>query len=464
MTAGTRGLMQSAPVARSITMTTDEQAVDADADVEGDDAADGDGRSDGADDGLDDETREAVEEALEEVLEEYEIASGFPPEALDEVDEITEGFRETIQEDAEDDERRDRRDLLTFTTDPKRAQDFDDAISLERRDGGGWRLWVHIADVSHYVEPGTALYDAARERASSVYLPGHTVHMLPPELAETVCSLVPDEDRLAHTVEMALDEELAFDDVDIYKSVIRSDKRLTYTETERLLEEGPGAVEGATPDLAVTVCDAYELADGLHESRKEEGSLVLNPARDRAHTVVEECMLKANRAVTQELLWDRGLEAMYRVHPQPTEEQWAEALQEIQDLDGVSISAEHWDQPRHAVNEAIEGASERELRKIQRAVLKVMPRAKYLSDPFGGHYALNFDIYGHFTSPIRRIADLVNHRIVHEHDVPDDLASLAEHASDRQRMADACERDFKKRLEELGLDPDQVEDYKFGEE
>ncbi|MDY7081273.1 MAG: ribonuclease R family protein [Halobacteria archaeon] len=417
---------------------------------------------------IDDETRERIEEKIDELLEEYEIPDEYPAGALHEVDEITDDYATDIQDEADADYRHDLRDLLTFTTDPKRAQDFDDAISIETHDEDwdgdgehGWTLWVHIADVSHYVTPDTELYDAAKRRATSVYLPGYTVHMLPPELAETVCSLVPNENRLAHTVRMDINERLSFENIDIFKSVIQSDKRLTYTQAENILDEGASAVDGVSETLAEKVRESYELAEMLHETRKEDGSLVLNPKRDRAHTIVEECMLKANRAVTQTLLWDRGVEAMYRVHPQPTEEQWAEALQERQDLDGVTIPAEQWDTPRIAVNEAIEGANETELRKIQRAVLRVMPRAKYMSDPFGGHYALNFDIYGHFTSPIRRIADLVNHRIVHENDVPEDLAALADHASDQQRMGEAAERDFKKFLEELGFDPHEVEDYKF---
>ncbi|MDY6780285.1 MAG: ribonuclease R family protein [Halobacteria archaeon] len=417
---------------------------------------------------IDDETRERMEEKLDEVLEEHEIPREFPEAALHEVDEITDGYHESIAEEAEKDERRDLRDLLTFTCDPKRAQDFDDAISIERSDdndeGVEWTLWVHIADVSHYVTPDTQLYEAAKRRANSVYLPGHTVHMLPPQLAETVCSLVPYEDRLAHTVRMELNDELSFEEIDIFKSVIRSDRRLTYTQAESILDEGPGAVEDVTPELASRIVEAYEVADALHETRKEDGSLVLNPKRDRAHTIVEECMLKANRAVTHRLMFDRGVQAMYRVHPQPTEEQWGEALQEIQELDGVSIPADKWDQPRFAVNEAIESANETELRKIQRAVLRVMPRAKYMTDPFGGHYALNFDIYGHFTSPIRRIADLVNHRIVHENDVPDDLTSLADRATRKQQDAEAAEREFKKYLEELGFDPHEVEEYKLGED
>ncbi|MFW5930059.1 MAG: RNB domain-containing ribonuclease, partial [Halobacteriota archaeon] len=248
---------------------------------------------------LDVETRETATEKAEEVLEEHEIPLDYPEAALEEVDEVTADYESTIADEAEDSGRRDLRDHLTFTTDPRRAQDFDDAISIEPRDDG-WRLWVHIADVGHYVRPGMELYDEAKRRATSVYLPGYTVHMLPPRLAETVCSLVPDEDRLAHTVEMEVNEDLSFDDVEIYRSVVRSDRRLTYAETERVLEGED--VEGVSPGVRVSIEDAYDLAEELHETRKADGSLVLNPARDRAHTVVEECMLKANKAVTHELM------------------------------------------------------------------------------------------------------------------------------------------------------------------
>jgi len=185
---------------------------------------------------------------------------------------------------------------------------------------------------------------------------------------------------------------------------------------------------------------------------------VLNPKRDRAHTIIEECMLKANKAVTHELQWVRGLEAMFRVHPQPTPQEWDEALQEIQELDGVSIPADAWDDPRKAVNATLEGAPGRQLNKIQWAVMKVMPRAKYMSDPFGGHHALNFEIYGHFTSPIRRLSDLVNHWIIYTDETPEgqDLAALCDHASDRQKDAETCERLYKQFLQEVGLDPSAV--------
>jgi len=380
----------------------------------------------------------------EDLFEEFDIRDEFPPGVLREARERTTDVEAEIEDELE--EREDLRELTAWTTDPADAQDFDDAISV-RDEGEVYRLWVHIADVSHYVHPDSTMWAEAVERGNTVYLPGYTIHMLPPTLAETVCSLVPDEDRLAHTVEMELDREtLSFEEIDIYKSVIRSDERLTYTECEHRLEDEDAPLHG---ECAL----AFEIADALHEQRKEDGSLVLNPRRDRAHTIVEECMLKANRAVTHELMWNRGVEAMYRVHPQPTPDEWDEALREIMDLEGVSIPGDAFDDPRKAVNAALEEAPDRKLNKIQRAVLKVMPRAKYMNDPFGGHHALNFDIYGHFTSPIRRLSDLINHWIVHENDVPEDLVELCDRASDRQQDAETAERLYKQYMEENNIDP-----------
>jgi len=385
-----------------------------------------------------------LQEKREELFEEFEIPDAFPPDVLREARERTEGVQAEIRDEL--DGREDLRELTAWTTDPIDAQDFDDAISVREEDEA-YRLWVHIADVTHYVHPESAMWEEAVQRGNTVYLPAYTIHMLPPTLAETVCSLVPEEDRLAHTVEMELDKEtLSFEEIDIYKSVIRSDERLTYGQCEDRLED-PDAPLHEENTLA------FELADRMHEQRKADGSLVLNPRRDRAHTIIEECMLKANKAVTHELMWNRGVEAMYRVHPQPTPDQWNDALREIQELNGVSIPSDKWDDPRKAVNGALENAPDRMLSKIQRAVLKVMPRAKYMNDPFGGHHALNFDIYGHFTSPIRRLSDLINHWIVHENDVPEDLIELCDRASDRQKDGETVERLYKGFMEEIGLDP-----------
>jgi ribonuclease R len=388
-----------------------------------------------------------LENKREELFEKFEIPDEFPPEVIEEAEARTEDVQAEIEREV--DERRDLRDLTTWTTDPIDAQDFDDAISIEERDEE-YVLWVHIADVTHYVTPETSMWSSAVERANTVYLPAYTVHMLPPTLAETVCSLVPEEDRLAHTVEMHLDKEsLSYETIEIYKSVIESDERLTYAQAEKRLEEPDAPLH----EECVLV---HDLADRMHEQRKEDGSLVLNPARDRAHTIIEECMLKANKAVTHELMWGRGVEAMYRVHPQPSPDEWDKALQEIQELDGVSIPGEAWDDPRKAVNATLESAPERQLGKIQWAVMKVMPRARYMNDPFGGHHALNFEIYGHFTSPIRRLSDLINHWIVYTNDVPEDLVALCDRASERQKAGEQCEREYKQFLEEVGLDPNAV--------
>ncbi|MFC7081536.1 ribonuclease catalytic domain-containing protein [Halorussus caseinilyticus] len=399
------------------------------------------------------ELADKLEDKREELFEKFEIRDEFPQAVLTEAEKRTEDIQSEISEEVE--ERRDLRDMTTWTTDPIDAQDFDDALSVEERDDE-YVLWVHIADVTHYVNPETNMWDEAVERANTVYLPAYTIHMLPPVLAETVCSLVPNEDRLAHTVEMHLDKEnLSFETIEIYKSVIESDARLTYTEAERLLDDPESAddhLEDPEVDLAEKTELVWTLADRMHEQRKEDGSLVLNPRRDRAHTIIEECMLKANKAVTHKLMWDRGVEAMYRVHPQPSPDEWGEALREIQDLDGVSIPGSKWDDPRMAVNATLEEAPERQLDKIQWAVMKVMPRAKYMNDPFGGHHALNFEIYGHFTSPIRRLSDLINHWIVYSNDVPEDLVALCDRASDKQADAETCEREYKQFLEEVGLD------------
>ena len=383
----------------------------------------------------------------EELFEEFEIRDEFPSAVTREAEERTTDVQAEIRDEIDD--RRDLRELTAWTTDPADAQDFDDAISVEENEET-YTLWVHIADVTHYVNPDTEMWDEAVERGNTVYLPAYTIHMLPPTLAETVCSLVPEEDRLAHTVEMELDKEtLSYEEIEIYKSVIRSDERLTYTQAERRLDED------GTP-LHEECALAFELADRMHEQRKADGSLVLNPRRDRAHTIVEECMLKANKAVTHVLMWDRGVEAMYRVHPQPTPDQWDKALREIAELDSVSIPGDSWDDPRKAVNAALEESPDRSLNKIQRAVLKVMPRAKYMNDPFGGHHALNFDIYGHFTSPIRRLSDLINHWIVHENDVPVNLVELCDRASDKQKDGETVERLYKQFMNEIGLDPHAI--------
>ncbi len=220
---------------------------------------------------IDPEMARHLENKREELFEKFGIPDEFPPEVLEEAKERTQGVQAEIEDEV--DEREDLREMTTWTTDPIDAQDFDDAISIEEREDE-IVLWVHIADVTHYVNPDTKMWEQAVERGNTVYLPAYTVHMLPPVLAETVCSLVPNEDRLAHTVEMHLDKEnLGYEEINIYKSVIRSDARLTYTEAERLLDEPETAedvLEDQSVDLAEKTERVWELADRMHEQRKEE--------------------------------------------------------------------------------------------------------------------------------------------------------------------------------------------------
>ncbi|MFW6436846.1 MAG: RNB domain-containing ribonuclease, partial [Halococcoides sp.] len=234
---------------------------------------------------IDAELARHLENKREELFEKFGIPDEFPDAVKAEAEQFTTDVQSEVDEELS--EREDLRDLTTWTTDPVDAQDFDDAVSIERRDEE-IVLWVHIADVTHYVRPETAIWESALERANTVYLPGYTVHMLPPILAETVCSLVPNEDRLAHTVEMHLDpEHLGYDSIEIYKSVVRSDARLTYSEAERILDEPETAadlLDDQSVDLAEKTESIWELADRMHDQRKEDGSLVLNPRRDRAHT------------------------------------------------------------------------------------------------------------------------------------------------------------------------------------
>jgi ribonuclease R len=276
--------------------------------------------------------------------------------------------------------------------------------------------------------------------------------MLPRDLSEDVCSLVPGEDRLAHTVEMYINRDtLSYESIDIYKSVIRSNERLTYRECEKRLEDSSLPLHKECKNIC-------EVTEKLQKQRKDDGSLVLNQNRDRSHMIVEECMLKANKAVTHELMWNRGVEAMYRVHPQPTPREWDSALQEIQKLPGIHIPSVALEDPRIAVNIAIESAEGYQIEKIKKSVLKVMPRAMYMADPFGGHHALNFDVYGHFTSPIRRMSDLINHWIVHMEEIPENIDELCKRAQDMQKTSEQCEREYDQILRGEALDPVMIRD------
>ncbi len=353
---------------------------------------------------------------------------------------------------ASDAGRVDLRDLVTYTVDPETAKDFDDALSF-RREPDGIRAWVHIADVSFFVGAGTPLDHGAARRSFSTYVPGAVAPMLPHELADDQCSLRPNVDRLCVTVELPPNGEPSF-----YRSVIRSDARLTYGQAER--REAPPAVLEA-----LTLND--ELAGRLRERRFARGALqVQTPevafrfdgaggiadawleGEPHAHMLVEELMILANEAVGG-FLASRKRAALYRVHERPDPQAIEQLLARLTELGVPSPPAPERMSPQEAA--ALAGAasllvaryaeqSGRGREAFPALVLRALKQARYDVHNLG-HAGLASPAYCHFTSPIRRYPDLVVHRALlrelglGDDPLPDGLERLAEHASEREREA-----------------------------
>ena len=320
--------------------------------------------------------------------------------------------------------RRDLTALFTVTIDPVDAKDFDDAISLER-EGGRWRLSVHIADVSHYVRPNSDLDSEARERGTSVYLPGTVIPMLPEPLSNGLCSLKPHQVRLTKTVELVYDARGSQLDASVYRSYIRSDHRLNYGQVLDVIEGRDGA-DGRLVEMLQT-CNA--LAEKLKEVRRHRGMLELSIAKpavrldpfgdvaevlleesDAAHSLIEEFMLAANEAVA-EFLCQRGLPGIFRTHPEPKPEDFAEFAAIARAVGGRVGELSD----RKALQRLLDQTRNRpDGHLIHLALLRTMPHALYSEFP-GTHFALASSRYLHYTSPIRRYPDLLVHRVLDEH-------------------------------------------------
>ncbi|HYX77168.1 MAG TPA: RNB domain-containing ribonuclease, partial [Gaiellaceae bacterium] len=348
----------------------------------------------------------------------------------------------------------DLRDRLAFTIDPETAKDFDDALTLEED-----RAFVHIADVSWFVEAGTPLDRGAAERAFSVYVPWLVSPMLPPELSEELCSLRPHVDRLCVTVEIPLPEgEPTF-----YRSMIRSAARLSYGQAEAIL----AGREQAEPELVEALRRAETLARTLRDRRFARGALrVESPevvfafdgsggverawreSEPHAHMLVEELMILANESVAA-VLAGRRREALYRVHERPEPQSVSRLLARLEDL-GVPtppvperMSSADAAQVAGAASELVADYVRRSGRgrdAFPALVLQALKQARY--DPRNlGHSGLASSAYCHFTSPIRRYPDLVVHRALlrelgaSDEPLPEDLAAEAGHASERERHA-----------------------------
>ncbi len=352
---------------------------------------------------------------IEQIESEYNV----PDQYTDGHPAVQEAEGLEVDVEAEIDDRDDLRDLATFTVDPDDAKDYDDAISIQE-EGDSYRAWVHIADVSHYVEEGSEIEKAAKDRGVTFYLGKSTRHMLPEELASDTCSLVEGEDRLAHTVEMEISEgfngDYEIQDFDIYESVVTIDEGLSYSEADRILENDANGYDD-------DVLEALDLTDDLTQEIRDDRwdySLIINNDESPSSRVVEEMMLKANQAVAQHLL-DTGKPGVFRVEDYPDPE-WEQEIEQDLAEEGYAKPA-GWlsdvDNPKKTLNEFVENeVSDEDEQEVKKAIITKMKPAEY-STRNDTHFALDFEKYAQFTSPIRRVGDLINHRLVKD-DPPKD--------------------------------------------
>ncbi|HVB47268.1 MAG TPA: ribonuclease R, partial [Burkholderiales bacterium] len=356
-------------------------------------------------------------------------------------------------------ERRDLRDRPFVTIDGETAKDFDDAVYCAR-EGKGFRLWVAIADVSHYVRHDDALDREAAERGTSVYFPRRVIPMLPEKLSNGLCSLNPEVDRLAMVCEMALAPNGTVARYQFYAAVIRSHARLTYTEVWGMLSEGAAASgrEQVYPHLATL----YEAFQRLAEERRRRGAIdfetvetrmvfdahgkierILPEPRNDAHRVIEECMLAAN-VCAGEFLTARGHPVLYRVHDVPAEDRVAALRDFLAEL-GLSLPGGAQPRPKDYA-ELLERIRPRpDFALLQTILLRSLKQAVYSPDN-AGHFGLAFDAYVHFTSPIRRYPDLLVHRAIKaclagRRYEGVDWDALGQHCSETERRADEASRD-----------------------
>ncbi|HEY9508773.1 MAG TPA: ribonuclease R, partial [Verrucomicrobiae bacterium] len=382
------------------------------------------------------------------VLRQYNLPLHFPKNVLQEA-----RANGTTIQPHELEGREDCRAHQVVTIDPDDAKDFDDAISLQRISQNEWKLWVHIADVSHYVKPGSALDDEARERGNSTYLVDRVIPMLPEALSNELCSLKPNVDRLTKCVEFLVSNEGRVISTKFYPAVIHSKRRFTYKEVFAVLQrEASGSIERM-------LHDANALAQKIRRLRFKAGSLDLDfpemkirldehgkissierVENDISHQLIEEYMLLANEAVAGKLM-SQNTPAIYRIHEPPDERRLKEYREDVLSHNipvGNLTKRTEVQKLLQKLNTISIGAA------LKIGFLRSLMRARYAVEPLG-HYGLAKPKYAHFTSPIRRYADLVVHRALFQksHGSMHSLQQTADHISDTERNSADAERDSK---------------------
>lgn len=391
------------------------------------------------------------------IIHRYALRDAFPAPVLAEASNIPHSIDEY-----EIKWRDDWRKRCVITIDPIDARDFDDAISV-RRNSNGWDLAVHIADVSHYVRPGSATDKEAQARGNSTYLPDRVLPMLPPALCNDICSLKEGEERLTCLCQLRISTDGRTEKATFRKAVICSRKRLSYEQVLPILE---GSASCGDHDIDTMLREAHQLAQTLRQRRMKLGALNLDMpelhvrldevgtpveiqqnAGDIAHQLIEECMLAANEAVA-EALNTKLLPAIHRVHEAPNSAKLTTLEHELRSY-GLQVGALNTREDLCRVIAQISGHTD-EL-TLKSLILRAMMRARYDSKSLG-HFGLHKGNYCHFTSPIRRYADLVVHRCFsrlipkHPHPLPplptgESLPQLAEHISETERNSAFAENE-----------------------
>lgn len=409
------------------------------------------------------------------ILAEYGLPSDFPTEVEVEVNKINTSITEE-----EIKKRRDLRNVLTFTIDPKDAKDFDDALSFKVLDNGNYEIGVHIADVSHYLQEGTLLDEEAYNRATSVYLVDRVVPMLPEVLSNYACSLRPQEEKYTFSAIFQLNNKAEVIDTWFGRTVIYSDQRFAYEEAQNIIETKSDiipteiSITGSEYIVPKPIVEATlkldELAKILRKKRMAAGAISFDKVEVKFHLnneaepvgvyfkqskdanhLIEEFMLLANRKVA-EFIGKQKKTFIYRIHDEPNEDKLIN-LQTVISKFGYSINFRSKQDISSSLNNLLsEVQGKKEQNLIDTLTIRSMSKAVYSTENIG-HYGLAFDYYSHFTSPIRRYPDVMAHRLLHHYLEggksvnEEDYEVKCEHSSQMEALAAQAERDSVKYMQ-----------------
>ena len=398
------------------------------------------------------------------IIADHEIETEFTDTYLEELNKLPVDVKESDLAD-----RRDLRKEMIFTIDGDDTKDIDDAISIERKQDGNYKLGVHIADVSNYIKENSVLDLEARKRGTSTYLVDRVIPMFHHQISNGICSLNPDEDRLTISCEMVISSEGKLLDYEIFPSVIHSRKQMTYKCVNEILEKD--TIPEGYEEFSETLKEMQELAHIIRKERTNRGAVdfdtdeakviadsegvaidVILRDRGEGEKLIEDFMVRANETVASHFYY-MDLPSLYRVHGMPDEERLEKFLNVLSGL-GISIKANLKNMKPKVIQKIVEELKKYpEFRVLSTKLLSCMDKAVYSPENIG-HFALASEIYTHFTSPIRRYPDLMVHRMLHSYFFSKDgicekniehfkeiLGDIGIHSSEAERNSDDCERD-----------------------